>query len=103
MIYNRCALMQVNSIGIMNNFIAEVISAKGSDESNRLTSLKQAEQKKIRDAELTQAIEKIVGKRKYQGDRIVFRNSEEFRKAGIEILEKYNATDAERKWFLDLV
>ena len=82
MFYISCALMQVNPIWIMSN---------------------QAEIKQMRDAELTQAIEKIVSKRKYQGDRIVFKNSEEFRKAGIEILEKYNATDAERKWFLDLV
>ena len=78
--------MQVSSIGIMNNFIANTV-----------------ELKKTRDAEFTQAIEKIVSKRKYQGDRIVFKNSEEFRKAGMEILEKYNATDAERKWFLELV
>jgi len=82
MIYNRCALMQGNSIGIMSN---------------------QAELKQTRDAELTQAIEKIVSKRKYQGDRIVFRNSEEFRKAGMDILEKYNATENEKTWFLGLV
>ena len=95
--------MQVSSIGIMNNFIADVISAKGSDESKRLTSLKQAELKKIRDTDLTAAIEKIVSKRRYQGDRIVFRNSEEFRKAGMDILEKYNATENEKTWFLGLV
>ena len=66
--------MQGNSIGIMNNsFIAEVISAKSSDESQRLTAIEQAELKKTRDADLTAAIEKIVSKRKYQGDRIVFR------------------------------
>ena len=87
----------------MNNFIADVISAKGSDESKRLTSLEQARLKKIRDAELTQAIEKIVSKRRYQGERIVFRNSEEFMKAGMEILEKYDATENERTWFLGLV
>ena len=87
----------------MNNFIADVISAKGSDESKRLTSLKQAELKKTRDSDLTAAIEKIVSKRKYQGDRIVFRNSEEFRKAGMDILEKYNATENEKTWFLGLV
>jgi hypothetical protein len=45
----------------------------------------------------------IVSKRKYQGDRIVFRNSEEFMKAGMKILEKYNATENERTWFLGLV
>ena len=63
----------------------------------------QAELKQTRDAELTQAIEKIVAKRKYQDDRIVFRNSEEFVNAGMKILEKYNATDNERTWFLGLV
>ena len=78
----------------MNNpFIAEVITAKSDAESERLTSIEQAKLKKTRDAELTQAIEKIVSKRKYQGDRIVFRNSEEFVNAGMKILEKYNATD----------
>jgi len=33
----------------------------------------QVELKETRDADLTAAIEKIVSKRKYQGDRIVFR------------------------------
>jgi len=56
-----------------------------------------------RDAELTAAIEKIVRQRKYQGDKIVFRNSEEFMKAGMEILEKYNATESEKTWFLGLI
>jgi predicted nucleic acid-binding OB-fold protein len=68
-----------------------------------LTSIKQSELTQTRDAELTQAIEKIVRQRKYQGDRIVFRNSEEFVNAGMKILEKYNATDNERTWFLSLV
>ena len=96
--------MQVNFIGIMNNsFVAEVITAKGSDESKRLTSLKQAELTQTRSDNLTQEIEKIVRKREYQGDRIVFRNSEEFRKAGMDILEKYNATENEKTWFLGLV
>ena len=63
----------------------------------------QVELKEIRDANLTAEIEKIMSKRKYQGDRIVFRNSEEFMKAGMKILEKYNATDNERTWFLGLV
>ena len=87
----------------MNNFIADVISAKGSDESKRLTSLKQAELKQTRSDNLNAEIEKIVSKRKCQGDRIVFRNSEEFVNAGMKILEKYNATDNERTWFLGLV
>ena len=96
--------MQVDHELIMNNsFIAEVISAKGSDESKRLTSLKQAELTQTRSDNLTQEIEKIVRKREYQGDRIVFRNSEEFRKAGMDILEKYNATENEKTWFLGLV
>ena len=32
----------------------------------------------LSDSELNKTIEKIVSKRKYQGDRIVFKNSEEF-------------------------
>jgi len=59
MIYNRCALMQIGPIGIMNNsFMAEVISAKGSDESKRLTSLKQAELTQTRSDNLTQRLKK---------------------------------------------
>ena len=104
MIYNRCALMQGNSIGIMNNsFIAEVISAKSSDESKRLSSLKQAELTQTRSDNLQAEIEKIVRQRKCQGDKIVFRNSEEFMQAGMKILEKYNATENEKTWFLGLV
>ena len=87
----------------MNNFIAEVISGKGSDESERLTSLKQAELTKTRDSELTQAIEKIVRKRELKGDKIVFRTDEEFARAGMKILEKYHATDSEKTWFHSLV
>jgi hypothetical protein len=59
--------------------------------------------KENRDANLTQEIEKIVRKREYKGDRIVFRTDEEFAKAGMDILRKYNATDSEQKWFLGLV
>jgi len=59
--------------------------------------------KQNRDANLQQAIEKIVRKRKLQGDRIVFRTDEEFSKAGMDILRQYNATDNEKKWFLGLV
>ena len=81
----------------MNAFLKHV------EKDHELIMSNQAELKQTRDAELTQAIEKIVSKRKYQGDRIVFRNSEEFVNAGMKILEKYNATDNERKWFLDLV
>ena len=95
--------MQVDLSLIMNNFVAEIITAKGSAESERLTSLKQAELTKIRSADLTAAIEKIVSKRKLKGDRIVFRTDEEFARAGMKILEKYNATDSEKKWFLSLV
>ena len=61
------------------------------------------QQTQTRDAELTAAIEKIVRQRKCQGDKIVFRNSEEFMKAGMEILEKHNATNAEKTWFLGLI
>ena len=58
----------------------------------------QAELTKTRDAELTQAIEKIVRQRELKGDKIVFKNNEDFAKAGMEILKKYNATDSEEKW-----
>ena len=63
----------------------------------------QAELTKTRDAELTQAIEKIVRQRELKGDKIVFKNNEDFTKSGMEILKKYNATDSEQKWFLGLV
>jgi len=32
-----------------------------------------------------------------KGDKIVFRTDEEFARAGMSILKKYNATDAEQK------
>jgi len=54
--------MQVDHVLIMNNFIADVISAKGSDESKRLTSLKQAELTQTRSDNLTAEIENIVRK-----------------------------------------
>ena len=38
----------------------------------------QAELTKTRDAELTQAIEKIVRQRELKGDKIVFKNNEDF-------------------------
>lgn len=87
----------------MNNFIAEVISAKGSAESERLTAEKQAELTQTHSDNFQAEIEKIVRQRKYQGDRVVFRNSEEFVNAGMKILEKYDATDNERTWFHSLV
>ena len=59
--------------------------------------------KENRDANMTQEIEKIVRKRELKGDKIVFRTDEEFAKAGMDILRKYNATDSEQKWFLSLV
>ena len=43
----------------MNNFIAEMISAKGSAESERLTKLKQVELTQTRSDNLTAEIEKI--------------------------------------------
>ena len=87
----------------MNNFIAEVISGKGSAESERLTTLKQAELTQSRSDNLTTEIEKIVRKRELKGSKIVFRTDEEFARAGMKILEKYNATDSEKTWFLGLV
>jgi len=38
-----------------------------------------------------------------KGDKIVFRNDEEFARAGMSILKKYDATDSEKTWFLSLV
>ena len=87
----------------MNNFIAEVISGQGSAESERLTTLKQAELTQSRSDNLTAEIEKIVRKRELKGSKIVFRTDEEFARAGMKILEKYNATDSEKTWFLGLV
>jgi len=52
---------------------------------------------------LTAEIEKIVSKRKYKDDRIVFKTDEEFAKDGTSILKKYNTTDSEKTWFLGLV
>jgi L-lactate utilization protein LutC len=63
----------------------------------------QAELTKTRDAELTQAIEKIVRKRELKGDKIIFKNDEDFARAGMSILKKYNATENEKTWFLGLV
>jgi len=60
-------------------------------------------QTQMRDANLTAEIEKIVRQRKLKGDKIVFRTDEEFAKAGMEILEKHNATNAEKTWFLGLI
>ena len=87
----------------MNNFIAEIISAKGSAESERLTTLKQAELTQTRSDNLTAEIEKINRNRKLKGDKIVFRTDEEFARAGMKILEKYHATGSEKTWFLSLV
>ena len=87
----------------MNNFIAEVISGKGSAESERLTTLKQVELTQTRSDNLTAEIEKINRNRKLKGDKIVFRNDEEFARAGMSILKKYDATDSEKTWFLSLV
>ena len=87
----------------MNNFIAEIISAKGSAESERLTTLKQVELTQTRSDNLTAEIEKINRNRKLKGDKIVFRTDEEFARDGMKILEKYAATDSEKTWFLSLV
>ena len=87
----------------MNNFITEVISAKGSAESERLTTLKQVELTQTRSDNLTAEIEKINRNRKLKGDKIVFRTDEEFARAGMKILEKYYATGSEKTWFLSLV
>jgi len=48
-------------------------------------------------------LKKIQAKRKLKGDRLVFKNDDEFKQAGLEILKKYDATEPEKKWFLKLV
>jgi len=72
------------------------IKGKSDAETDRLTNIEASRLKKIRDADMTQAIEKINSKRTYQGERIVFKNDEEFAQAGMDILNKYDATESER-------
>ena len=80
--------MQVSSIVIIKNKFLAVVSAKGNAESERLTKIRQDELTQTRADNLNAEIEKICSKRKYKGDRIVFRTDEEFARAGMSILKK---------------
>jgi len=86
-----------------NEYVAEKIHANSEAESKRLTSLKQEKLDIARASNFTAEIEKLTSKRKLQGDRQVFKNDEEFKEAGFNILKKYNASKDEENWFLGLV
>lgn len=77
--------------------------AKTESESKRLSYLEQVRLTKERSVNLTAEIEKLNSQRKLKRDRPVFKNDEEFKEAGLEILRKYDATDGEIRWFLELV
>jgi len=86
-----------------NQYIAERISAKSKAESNRLTAIVQEKLDIQRASNFTSEIEKLNRNRFLKGDRMVFKTDKEFEKAGLEVLEKYNASDSERRWFLGLI
>jgi len=86
-----------------NQYVAEKVPAKHDKESERLTSIEQDRLTKEWSANLTAEIHKITEKRKLKGDKIVFKNDEDFARAGMEILKKYNASESEKNWFLGLV
>jgi len=86
-----------------NEYIAEKIPANSEAESKRLTKLAQEKLDISRASNFTAEIEKLTSKRKLQGAKQVFKNDEEFKQAGLEILKKYNASRAEENWFLGLV
>jgi len=86
-----------------NEYVAEKIPANSEAESKRLTKLEQERLDIARASNFTAEIEKLISKRKLQGDRQVFKNDEEFKEAGLKILKKYNASDNEEKWFLGIV
>ena len=88
---------------MQNQYVAEKIIAKTESESERLTKLEQDRLTQLRADNLQAEIQKIKFKRELKGVRQVFKNDEEFKEAGLEILKKYHATDAEKKWFLCIV
>ena len=53
--------------------------------------------------DLNSEIVKLNSKRRLQGDKRAFKNDEEFREAGLQILKKYDASDSQKKSFLELV
>ena len=87
----------------MEPYVAKQIPAKTKAESKRLTDIEQARLKKVRDGNLTAEIKKICDNAMLQGDRQVFKTEKEFKEAGFRILKGYNATDSEKKWFLNVV
>ena len=86
-----------------SQFVAEKIPAKTKAESERLTKIEQERLTQLRADNLQSEIQKLKSKRELKGDRQVFKNDDEFKEAGLEILKKYNATEPEKQWFLDLV
>ena len=86
-----------------NQYVAGKVIAKSESESERLTKLEQERLTQLRGDNLSAEIQKLKSKRELKGDRRVFKNDEEFKEAGLEILKKYQATDAEKKWFLCIV
>ena len=86
-----------------NQYVAEKISAKGKAESERLTTLEQDRLTQLRSDNLQAEIQKIKSKRELKGDKLVYKNDDEFKQAGLEILKRYEATEAEKQWFLCVV
>ena len=86
-----------------DGLVIKEIIANTKAESKRLTDLAYQRAKKERDVNLTAEIEKIVSKRKLKGQRLVFKSDEEFKEAGLKILEKYSASESERRWFFGLI
>jgi len=86
-----------------DQYVAEKVTSKIESESVRLTKIEQERLTQLRADNLTAAIHKISENRKLQGDKQVFKNDEEFKEAGLEILKKFNASDSEMKWFIEVV
>jgi len=72
-------------------------------ENLRLYNLEQERLRKERSVNLQLEIEKICNQRKLQGNKRVFKDDEEFKFAGYDILAKYEASGAELHWFDSLV
>ena len=86
-----------------NQYVAGKVIAKSESESERLTKLEQERLTQLRADNLSAEIQKLKSKRELKGDRQVFKNDEEFKEAGLEILKKYEATEPEKQWFLCIV
>jgi len=69
------------------------VIGKTPTETERLTKIIDEKLKKERDANLTAEIHKISEQRKLLGDRRVFKDDEEFKEAGFEILKRFGASD----------